>query len=68
MRSYLPDVEVANRVREVPAAGTSAGTVAVRAADLRVHGKTVTAAGRVPSAGEETGILMPAHRGLGVGV
>ena len=33
-------------------AGTPAGTVVVRAADLRVHGRTVTAGDAVPSAGE----------------
>jgi hypothetical protein len=32
--------------------GTPAGTVVVRAAGLRVHGRTVTAGGLVPSAGE----------------
>jgi len=37
---------------EFPIAGTPAGTVAIRAAGLRVHGMTVTAGGQVPSAGE----------------
>ena len=51
MRSYLPAVVDASRVTESPVAGTSAGTVVVRAADLRVRGKTVTG-GAAPSAGE----------------
>jgi hypothetical protein len=52
VRSYLPAVVDASRVTESPVAGTPAGTVVVRAADLRVRGKTVTAGGAVPSAGE----------------
>ena len=52
MRSYLPAVVDASRVTESPVAGTPAGTVVVRAADLRVRGKTVTAGGAAPSAGE----------------
>jgi len=43
VRSYLPAVVDASRVTESPVAGTPAGTVVVRAADLRVRGKTVTA-------------------------
>jgi len=50
--SYLPSVADASRVTGVPVAGTPAGTVVVRAAGLRVHGRTVTAGGQVPSAGE----------------
>ena len=46
VRSYLPSVADASRMAEFPAAGTPAGTVVVRAAGLRVHGMTVTAAGR----------------------
>jgi Insertion element 4 transposase N-terminal len=52
VRSYLPAVVDASRVTESPVAGTPAGTVVVRAADLRVRGKTVTAGGAAPSAGE----------------
>jgi len=50
--SYLPAVADASRMTEFPVAGTPAGTVVVRAAGLRVHGMTVVAGGRVPSAGE----------------
>src|SRR5207302_6018268 len=35
-----------------PVTGTPAGTVAVRASGLRVHGGTVTVAGNAPPAGE----------------
>lgn len=59
MRSYLPAVEVANRVTGFPAAGTPAGTVAVRAAGLRVHGKAVTVEGQVPSSGEDALFCRP---------
>jgi Insertion element 4 transposase N-terminal len=52
VRSYLPAVVDASRVTESAVAGTPAGTVVVRAADLRVRGKTVTAGGAAPSAGE----------------
>ena len=52
MRSYLPSVADASRTAEFPAAGTPAGTVAVRAAGLRVHGLTVTVEGRAPLAGD----------------
>ena len=53
MLSYLPDVADASRTPEFPPAGTPAGTVVVRAADLLVRGgKTVTAGNAVPSAGE----------------
>jgi hypothetical protein len=57
--SYLPVVEVASRVTGFPVAGTPAGTVAIRAAGLRVRGKTVTVEGQVPSAGEETLFCWP---------
>jgi hypothetical protein len=51
--SYLPDVADASRTPGSPPAGTPAGTVVVRAADLLVRGgKTVTAGNAVPSAGE----------------
>lgn len=52
MRSYLPSVADASRVTESAVGGTPAGTVVVRAADLRVHGMTVTAESAVPTAGE----------------
>ena len=53
MLSYLPDVVDANRTPGSPPAGTPAGTVVVRAADLLVRGgKAVTAGNAVPSAGE----------------
>ena len=52
MRSYLPSVADASRTTEFPVAGTPAGTVAVRAAGLRVHGLTVTVEGRAPLAGD----------------
>jgi hypothetical protein len=51
--SYLPDVADASRTSESPDAGTPAGTVVVRAADLLVRGGwTVTAGNAVPSSGE----------------
>jgi hypothetical protein len=50
--SYLPDVAGASRIAESPVTGTPAGTVVVRAAGLRVHGRTVTAGDAAPSAGE----------------
>jgi hypothetical protein len=52
VRSYLPAVVDASPVAEFPVTGTPAGTVAVRAAGLRVHGGTVTAGDTVPSLGE----------------
>lgn len=52
MRSYPPSVAPASRMTKSPVAGTPAGTVVVCAAGLQVHGRTVSAAGRVPSAGE----------------
>ena len=59
MCSYLPAVDVASPMTEFPVAGTPAGTVVVRAADLGVHGMTVTAGGQVPSAGEPTVFCRP---------
>jgi len=51
--SYLPDAVDASRTPGFPSAGTPAGTVVVRAADLLFRGgKTVTAGNAVPSAGE----------------
>ncbi len=53
MLSYLPDAVDSSRTPGSPPAGTPAGTVVVRAADLLVRGgKTVTAGNAVPSAGE----------------
>ena len=52
MRSYLPAVVDASRAAEFPVAGTSAGTVAIRAAGLRVRGGTVTVGDAVPLPGE----------------
>jgi hypothetical protein len=52
VRSYLPSIAGASRMTEFRVPGTPAGTVVVRAAGLRVHGMTVTAEGRAPSAGE----------------
>jgi hypothetical protein len=51
--SYLPAVVHASRAAESPDAGTPAGTVVVRAADLRVRGRgTITVRDAVPAAGE----------------
>jgi hypothetical protein len=51
--STLPDVVDATRTAASADAGTPAGTVALRAAGLRVRGGTVTAAGdAAPTAGE----------------
>jgi len=50
--SYLPAAVDASRMAEFPVAGTPAGTVVVRAAGLRVHGRTVIAGDAVPAAGE----------------
>jgi Insertion element 4 transposase N-terminal len=51
--SYLPDVADASRSAVSPDAGTPAGTVVVRAADLLVRGGgTVAARDAVPAAGE----------------
>ena len=53
MLSYLPAVVDANRTAESPVTGTPAGTVVVRAVDLRVSGgATVTAGSGMPAAGE----------------
>ncbi len=53
MLSYLPAVVDASRAAESPVAGTPAGTVVLRAADLLVRGGgTVTPGNAVPAAGE----------------
>ena len=59
MRSYLPAVADASRTAEFPVTGTPAGTVAVRAAGLRVHGMTITVEGRAPLAGEPAVFCRP---------
>jgi Insertion element 4 transposase N-terminal len=50
--SYLPAIVDASRMAEFPVTGTPAGTVVVRAAGLRVHGRTVTAGDAAPLRGE----------------
>jgi hypothetical protein len=58
--STLPDHARATRTAVFPDAGTPAGTVVLRSADLRVHGAgTVSAQGRVPVAGEMTLFCRP---------
>ena len=53
MLSYLPAVADASWTAESPDAGTPAGTIVVRAADLQLRGGgTVTAGDAAPSAGE----------------
>lgn len=59
MRSYLSSVAGTSRLTMFPVAGTPAGTVAIRAAGLRVHARTVTVGGQVPVAGEETLFCRP---------
>ena len=56
MQSCLSFADAAIRSGQFPAAGTTpAGTLAVRAADLRVRGsRSVTVAGAAPAKGEET--------------
>ena len=50
-------------MEELPAAGTPAGTVVVRAVGLRVRGMTVTAVNAVPSAGEAAAFCRPVVTG-----
>ena len=61
MHSSLVCTDAAIRSAAPPAAGTPAGTLTVRSADLRVHSsRSVTVAGMVPLAkGEETGFFRP---------
>ena len=60
MQSMLACPDAAIRPVEFPAAGTPAGTLAVRAADLMVHGtRSVTVAGAAPKRGEETLFARP---------
>jgi hypothetical protein len=51
--SYLADVDDASRALAEPPAGTPAGTVVVRAADLDIRGReTIVAGAAAPAAGE----------------
>ena len=59
MQFCLPSVDAAIRPEESPGSGTPAGTVVVRAAGLRVRGKTVTAGGQAPAAGELAAFCRP---------
>jgi Insertion element 4 transposase N-terminal len=60
VQSCLLTAGAAIRSGQLPAAGTPAGTLAVRAADLRVRsGRSVTVAGAAPATGEETGFFRP---------
>ena len=60
MQSCLSFADAAIRSGQFPSDGTPAGTLAVRAADLRVHGsRSVTVAGAVPRTGEETVFSRP---------
>ena len=60
MQSCLLTAGAAIRSGQLPVAGTPAGTLAVRAADLRVRsGRSVTVAGAAPATGEETGFFRP---------
>ena len=52
MLSYLPDVADASGTAESPVTGTPAETVVMRAAGLRVYGRTVAAGDALPTAGE----------------
>jgi hypothetical protein len=52
VHSLVPDVAGASRVAESPVAATPAGTIAVRAAGLRVRGGTAVSRDAVPSPGE----------------
>ena len=60
MQSCLVRTDAAIRSAEFPAAGTPAGTLAVRAADLQVRSaRSVTVAGAAPVTGEEAGFFRP---------
>jgi Insertion element 4 transposase N-terminal len=53
VHSLVPDVAAATRTVVFPVAGTPAGTVVVRSADLRFHGEgTVTSGSSAPLSGE----------------
>lgn len=60
MQSSLVCTDAAIGSAQFPAGGTPAGTLTVRAADLRVHSaRSVTVAGMAPAKGEETGFFRP---------
>jgi hypothetical protein len=60
VQSCLSFADAAIRSGQFPSAGTPAGTLTVRAADLRVHGpRSVTVAGAAPRTGEETVFARP---------
>ena len=60
MQSCLVRTDAAIRSAEFPAAGTPAGTLAVRAADLQVRSaRSVTVAGAAPVTGEKAGFFRP---------
>jgi hypothetical protein len=60
VQSCLYCADAAIRSGEFPVAGTPAGTLAVRTADLQVHGsRSVTATGTAPSKGEMTVFARP---------
>ena len=60
MQSCRPSADAAIRARSAPGAGTPAGTVVIRSADLRFHGTgTVTVTGAVPRSGELAAFCRP---------
>ena len=60
MQSCLSFADAAIGSGEFPGAGTPPGTLAVRAADLQVHGtRSVTVAGAAPKTGQETVFSRP---------
>jgi hypothetical protein len=60
VQSCLSSADAAIGSAELPLAGTPAGTLAVRVADLQVHGtRSVTVAGAAPKTGEETVFSRP---------
>jgi hypothetical protein len=60
VQSCLPSADAAIRSVQFPSGGTPAGTLAVPAADLRVHGaRSVTVAGAAPQRGQETVFARP---------
>ena len=55
MQSCLSSVDAAIRSVQFPSEATQAGTLAVPAVGLRVHGaRSVTVAGAAPKSGQET--------------
>jgi hypothetical protein len=60
VQSCLPSADAAIRSVQFPSGGTPAGTLAVPAAGLRVHGaRSVTVAGAAPKTGRETVFARP---------